>query len=228
MKHLSIGLRKRVQELMFALSKYQTHVHPRAKYAYEGDLNSTVEWNHVASTTVFGPSVPSESLHQFGERQEITISAVIGDTVLTSAAWLQGSKLTGMDLYDSCIVVVRCGGSNIGVPAARALSSSVSVIDDVEGAAQIFSPKGSVNLGPSAVRWDYWIPNADGLWLHTTSEQLRIVGKRAVEVWTDRETTQDLVTSGLNISLRSVEDLKGVVQFSQIGSEAFRAMMGCS
>jgi len=225
-ENLSVKLKNRVLELMFALSKYQMYVHPRAKYSYEGDLHSLEDWNRISSNTVPTSYVPVESLHHnHGEKLEVTISAVIGDTLLTSAAWLQGSKLSGMDLYDSCMVVVNYGGSNIAVPAARALSSSVNVFKDIESEFHVFSPKGVFNDGPSSVKWDYWIPSSDGRWLHTASDRLRIVGKRSVEMWTDQETTQYLLSSGLNISLRRVEDLKEVVQLSQTGSDAFMAIM---
>jgi hypothetical protein len=82
------------------------------------------------------------------------------------------------------------------------------------------SPKGSGNDGRQWVQWYYWIPCSDGRWLQARSEQLQIVGRRKVELFTDGEMTNTLLTAGLNISMRSVEEVKDAVRISTTACHA--------
>jgi hypothetical protein len=217
MENLSPGLKERVLDLMFALSKYQMHIHPRSHYSYNEDLQSSEEWRKLGSQAIPQIHVPT---HPTSSKFELTISAVIGDTTLTSAAWPVGSKLSGMDLYDSCVLILNIRGTYISVPAARALCSSTNLNTDVEGSSHVFSPKGSLNPGPETVRWHYWIPTSNDRWAHMQSVGLKILGRRELEVWNEAEISQHLLTSGLNISLRSMEDLKEVARTSRAGQLA--------
>jgi hypothetical protein len=222
METLSPSLKERVLDLMFALSKYQMHIHPRSNYSYDEDLQSSEEWRKLGSQAI--PQIHAPT-HPTSTKFELTISAVIGDTTLTSAAWLAGSKLSGMDLYDSCVLILNIRGTYISVPAARALCSSINLNTDVEGSSHVFSPKGSINLGPETVRWHYWIPVSNDRWAHTQSVGLKILGKRELEVWNETEISQHLLTSGLNIGLRCMEDLKEVAETSRVGYLAMTSLM---
>jgi len=223
MENLSQCSKERVWKLMFALSIYEMHSHPRGRYSYQDDLQSLEEWHNsgfpVTPLLYLPDLATSENFH-------VTISAVIGDTTLTSAAWLRGSKLSGMDLYDSCVLLIRTMGELYSTTAARALCSSVSIITDEEAASHIVSPKGSANPGPDSVRWHYWIPMANDRWAHMTSDtNLKIIGERDVEVWNADETARYLLTAGLNISLRSVKELEEVCQLSRIGYQSLAELM---
>lgn len=221
MEKLSPNLKERVFDLMFALSKYQMHIHPRSKYAYEDDLQSSEEWRKIGCYGISHIPILAQSIP---DKFELLIVAVMGDTTLTSAAWLVGSKLSGMDLYDSCVLILNIRGTYVSVPAARALCSSTNLNTDVEGSSHVFSPKGSLSQGPETVRWHYWIPAPNKCWMHMQSDGLKILGKREIAVWTEAETTHHLLTSGLNISIRSVEELKEVVDISSAGHQAMTSL----
>ena len=215
---LSTEMRDRVLNLMLALSKYQIHVHPRASYSYQNDLQQLAMLKTLMAEGIEqSVPLPRTFVEDFRsqDKLEITVKTVIGDTLFTSAAWMYGSKLSAMDLYDTCLIAVLSGTQTSLIPGVRALSSTINIYGDVEGANRsLFSPKGSLNAGPSTVQWHYWIPVEDGYWLHFVSQDLRILGKRVVDLWSDTEVTRQLLVSGLNISLRSAEDLRDAVKLS--------------
>ncbi|KAJ7658176.1 hypothetical protein DFH06DRAFT_1407786 [Mycena polygramma] len=96
----------------------------------------------------------------------LDLTAVFGDTLLSSVMWVAGSKLTPMDLYDSCIAVLSLpklarnsvAGGSIAVPAVRVLSGPSHFPADSEyGPAASFVPKGAPNIG-YGLSWWYWVP----------------------------------------------------------------------
>ena len=46
---------------------------------------------------------------------EINVEGIISDTTLSSACWIFGSKLTGMQLYDSCVLILRINSETFAI-----------------------------------------------------------------------------------------------------------------
>ncbi|KAJ6631283.1 hypothetical protein B0H10DRAFT_1978032 [Mycena sp. CBHHK59/15] len=143
--------------------------------------------------------------------------AVFGDTALSSAMWITGSDVIPMDLYDSCIVVFNVResrgayaiGRTIAVPAARVLSG-VSVI-----------PVDSESLS-----WWYWIPCRNGLWLEMQlPTKQKVLGIREAAVRTDEQVSALLTAGKLNIGLKNVDEVKGVVELSRRARESFLELL---
>jgi hypothetical protein len=57
-----------------------------------------------------------------GEEVELYVSEVIGDTLLSSVAWIFGSEKGGFDFYDTCIMLLTAKGKGVAIPASRVLS----------------------------------------------------------------------------------------------------------
>jgi hypothetical protein len=151
---------------------------------------------------------------------ELSFDAVVGDTLLASAVWVHGSELTGMDLYDSCIVTISIANKVFSIPAVRVLAAASQSVPDVEGGhlRQIL-PRGTQNWGPESVLWIYWIPCSDGRWLQANSERLKVTGKRKMEVLTDAELSERLRAGTLAISHEHVDHIKAVLGLSRSSSE---------
>jgi hypothetical protein len=107
--------RARLRRLVFALSKYQVHLHPRTSLSYAGDIDVVDSVENVRS---------EYPLHDYDkEIIPISVHGVIPDTLLASTSWIFGSKQGGFDFYDTCIVVFNTPEGMISIPAARALST---------------------------------------------------------------------------------------------------------
>jgi hypothetical protein len=229
-EHVQGNLKNRALDLVFALSKCQMHGHPRGMYAYEEDLRSFEQMKTFLSRTGpnMQPTYPMDLLRRSGSEFEVFLVSVVGDTLLTSAAWFQGSKLTGMDLYDSCIVTLRVGETHFSIPAARALCASPLYLDlaNVEGGElSLNSPKGGPNPGPELVQWYYWVPCSDGRWIQAKSEGMKILGKRQVNVLTDTQVTDELKSGHLTVSIASVDSIKDIIGFSETSSKILLGIM---
>jgi hypothetical protein len=188
--------RKRVLNLILALSQYQIHNHPRGFYSYEDELLAWESTEAISSWIQdhFRPYFDTRMVkHGDHKSKEVNFVSVIGDTYLSSAAWLHGSKLTGIDLYDSCIAIISYTGTLFAIPSARVLGGLARNKIDVEKAGlPQHPPKGSSNWGPDAVQWIYWIPCSDGRWLETRTEDMKIIGRREFELLTDSDITRRL------------------------------------
>lgn len=219
--------KKRVLDLMFALARYQMHIHPRGSYSYHDDLLSLEEIEkNPRVISQMHTAFPVDFLDASKTKFHLSFKSVVGDTLLTSAAWLKGSKTTGMELYDSCIVTVGIAETVISTPAVRVLCGLKTGNIDIESMGYSpNSPRGSGNSGQESVQWRYWIPCSDGRWLQACSQGLLIIGDRQVELLTDEELYQGLLLGGWSISLRTVEEVKGVLPFSRDAGELFLEMM---
>ena len=49
---------------------------------------------------------------------ELFFASVIGDTLLSSVVWVNGSNLSVMDLYDSCIATFKIGDRYLSILCA--------------------------------------------------------------------------------------------------------------
>ena len=142
-KELSTELRSRVRSLVCALSKYQMHVHPRGLYCYEEDMQSMDKSYHLATKYPLTASLVES------DKLEINVVEIIGDTTLSSACWMFGSKLTGMDLYDSCVLILKVNESTIAIPSARVLTDKTAQpkLDAEAAVGPIFPLRGNSNTG---------------------------------------------------------------------------------
>ncbi len=120
-----------------------------------------------------------------------------------------------MDLYDTCLLFLVVQDSLVAVPAARVLSDPLTANLDVESS--MIDPdiidKGSTNTG-KGITWWYWIPCGADRWLQTRTEDMKFLGHRTAKVLSDRHVTDKLEKGRLIVSLKSVEEVRDVVDLS--------------
>jgi hypothetical protein len=215
-------LKKRASELPWALARYQTHEHPRGSYSYEEDMLSVDRISDLLPTLRNGFKQHFPINQACAPTLSFTVLGILGDTVLFSAAWLAGSELNGMDVYDTVLIIIEVSGNKFAIPAARVLSgTSLQVIFaklqmDPERAMHktLRSTKGLSNAR-TGITWYYWIPCSDGRWLFAQSQDMKFLGRREAQVVTDEEATARLLKPDMNVSLTSVEDIKNTLQYSR-------------
>ncbi|KAL0566052.1 hypothetical protein V5O48_015960 [Marasmius crinis-equi] len=226
LESLPLSMKLRVASLVLGVGRYQSYVHPRRIDAYMDDSFSTRQIARLLSPENMGELYPlqaqlslktlgsSPSLTSLSSSSSLSISsekilstptarsikvnilAVIGDTALSSAAWMLGNaKYAPMDLYDSCIVVfevpsalttlnsIGSAGPTpriIAVPAARAFSTRSHWLDVVaagreEGMEPVFVARGAGSqVTADEKTWIYWVPCEGGEWLQLTTSPSRI------------------------------------------------------
>ena len=213
----------RLLGLASALSKYQMLVHPRGPHCYKEDLQLplVIQRTLRAGNCMLQPNFPAAIGIADGGEIELSIHAVIGDTLLSSVARFRGCSLTGMDLYDSCLVVLYAAGQTYIIPSARVLSGPPqdSLPKDVESRGiATFVPRGGSNDGRN-ICWWHWIPCADGRWLQVLSDNMQVVGKRKATVYNSATITRKLLAGDLFISLTDISEIEDVVKKSYIASQ---------
>jgi len=219
-------MKLRVVNLALGVARYQIHSHPRGLSAYNGDSFSAHQISKILATSNLQQDYMLSNRNV--QTVDLNVHVVIGETVLSSVSWMVGSTLTPMDLYDSCIVVIKCPISEkdphgfIAIPAVRVISQIGPWIGspngkDYEPGEPIFIPRGAGVGGPdSKVRqWIYWIPCGSGKWLHVRIPNTSVLGKCTVEVVNDMQVTKMLSVGNLNISLKEVDDVKEVLDISR-------------
>jgi hypothetical protein len=254
--NLSQSMRRRVLNLLMVLSKYQIHVQPRRSYSYTEDVGSVDKARDLLARCTFTEEYPLDLLHPTDEKTtaatsrststdnsssstfyppmvgkrtvDIKVQAMIGDTLMSSAAWFSGSKHTPMELYDTSIIFIDVPARSaseksrlIAVPAVRVLGATpaetlsrprptdVETVgrDMLDEEIRFTSPKGSGNLGVDDVMWVMFIPCGRGRWIEATSVGLKVLGgpPRRASVLTDEELTQRLDSGYWNVSLEKAE-----------------------
>lgn len=215
----------RLLSLAAALSKYQVLNHPRGAHSYAEDAQDPVILKKYFDDADFEISerLPLPQLPNPGSDVEITVAAVLGDTLLSSVAWLMGSTLTGMELYDSCILVIRSSNTTLLVPACRVLSGRLINEQEPDPESTLpspFVPKGASNDGKD-ISWRYWIPCGGGTWvLYSTpwatlkKADLSVVGTKTMRVTTEDSVTNELREGTLMVSMNSVKDVEASVEQS--------------
>ncbi|KAB8596105.1 hypothetical protein FH972_025814 [Carpinus fangiana] len=224
----------RVRELLFALSTYQMQTHPRGMFCYTGDLNNFTAFRALqASNYRFNPTIEAQTCYTGaldGSTVTISIAAVMGDTMLSSASWLSGAQLNGYDMYDSCLVVFedKANGSLSFVPAARVASQKPQPTDTEKHAIdEKFPPRGG-SSSEDGVEWWYWVPTAAGTWLQISGRAAGVCGTRQAEVLTDKQVTAKLISGDLFISLQTVQEIRDVVKNAAAASEVLLALPSCT
>ena len=219
-KELSIELRSRVRNLVCALSKYQMHVHPRGLYCYEEDLQSI---DKAYDTRTHYPITADQAR---SETLEIEVVEIIGDTALSSACWLFGSKLTGMELYDSCVLILSVNGNKIAVPSARVLTDKAALpkVDAETAIGPVFPLRGNFNTGRD-ILWFCWIPCGDDRWLQASTTDMKFLGGRMATVDSDAQVTQKLAGGELLVSISEVNHVKEIVQYSKTAFDILQKLL---
>lgn len=210
--------RARVCRLVFALSKYQQHLHPRGLLSYTEDMESVESLHNVRS---------EYPLSSNEEIVPISVHGVIGDTLLASTSWVFGSKRGGHDFYDTCIIILNTPDGTIAIPAARALPSKPpqETLDFELGVQTTHLPRGGLlplgsrgnflNIGID-VQWCYWIPCSEGRWLFFMTEQTKVKGTRNASVLSDQQMMDKLERGKIFISLKHVGEVKEIVENSTL------------
>jgi len=235
-KHRPTQLNFRLLGLSVAVSKHQVLNHPRGAYCYTEDAQDpTIIKNHLDEAHLeFLDHLQLQHQTTVGSTVEISVVAVIGDTLLSSVAWLMGSPLTGMDLYDCCILVLRSSDKTLPIPACRVLSSRIDTDSDIDPELTMpsgFLPKGVSNNG-TGISWRYWIPCGGNKWVcystpwtTLTTQSLGITGKKEMVVTSGENITEELRTGKLLVSLSSVKDVEDAVARSAAVASILREML---
>jgi len=168
---------------------------------------------------------------------EIEITAVIGDTVLSSAMWMGGSDVSPMDMYDSCLVFFSFpppspspsspslspppAASTFAIPAAR-VAHHIGELNrpDTEKCIPVFVPRGTGRYAAYVETWRYWIPCGPNRWLQFQSRNLTASGRCMADVLDDGQLSALLGAGTWNISLTHAEEIKEIVKLSHVGVEA--------
>lgn len=227
-KSVPLPFKTRIRRLALALSTYQIHVHPRGVYSYEEDSQPV---HRVKNLKYEFPLTPEDINHG---KVELSVTAIIGDTILSSACWILGSELTGLQLYDSCIIILDIKGTPVAIPCARALTDKPPSFSDIEtGAEAKFTPlgveprhppRGGGNRG-TEISWWYWIPCGENRWLQTHSTDMKFLGKRAADILSDDQVTKKLISGDLFIGMSEVAHVKEVVRYSVSACDVLQELL---
>jgi len=224
---LDLDMKMRVMRLTTSLSKYQIYTHPRGEYSYPHDCFEASEIPSFIARHAL--AYPTDNLPENVSSIQMSIKAVIGDTTLSSASWIAGSKLTPIELYDSCVVVFNMkeipasngnppiSPSLLAIPAVRVLSGLTVVQPDPEkDAIPHFVPKGESNIG-SGIQWRYWIPLDSGRWvfLSTQRDFLDIRGPHTGNMMSSVGVTEQLAAGKFNIGFSRVKDVDAALEMSR-------------
>lgn len=111
--------------LLRALARYQAHTHPRGSYSYKGDLSSIDHIEKLLAILHIGITEISPLLQTTTLTVSLESLGLIGDTTSSSAAYLAGFSLTGMDIYDTVVVILSFAGcTKMASPYVRIFSGT--------------------------------------------------------------------------------------------------------
>ncbi|KAF8964209.1 hypothetical protein BDZ97DRAFT_917807 [Flammula alnicola] len=247
---LQPSMKARVAGLTLAVAKYQTHVHGRDFELYIGDCFSFRQIARLLAEPNLRTSyeLPSK-FTRANLSVQVNIVAIIGDTTLSSAAWMMGSELSAMELYDSCIVVFslpsesppsppagsplahspsRSHQRTVAIPAVR-VAVGITPETDAEKRAPLFVPRASQShtRGDIDVLWYYWIPCRSGVWLQIKSDSKRstVLGEQVATVLDHGQLSTLLGAGKLRISLKDAEEVREVAKLSQQAAEYLLSLL---
>jgi hypothetical protein len=244
---LDFSMKTRVLSLTLAAAQYQIHIHPRGIKAYSDDCFSPQYIMNLLSEPQklqMSCNLPSHFDPSKSSSIDIEITAVIGDTVLSSAMWIVGSDKSPMDMYDSCVVFLSFpppppsrsspslglppAASTFAIPAARVVSEQDNPQfnrPDTEKWAPLFVPRGaSVYSEDNQILW-YWIPCGPNRWLQVKSKNQTVLGRCTADVLDDGQLSALLGAGALNISLTHAKEVKEVVELSSSGVKALFSLL---
>ena len=224
-KALNPYLRVRVRRLVHALSLYQMHMHPRRMYCYHEDERSIRD---TYNTHVMFPLATVQGQQGNSESINVSISTVVGDTLLSSASFIIGRKYEPLDLYDACVVILKVDGADIAVPAARVMTNSPPARNpgDSEAGFELPLPlKGGSNIGKPDSTWWYWIPCSVDTWLELHSTDMEILGERRAKILSGEQVTKHLASGELYVSICNVHQVWETCTHSRMAFEALRTLL---
>jgi hypothetical protein len=210
--------RERVRRLVFALAKYQIHIHPRGAHAYTEDVQSIDKLDNLQAKYPVDPTNDASV--------QIVVQGVIGDTMLSSVSWTFGSKKGGFDFYDTCIVILKLKEMTITIPAARVRPGvkSTSTPDPEQGDELERPPRGSSHI-MAGTAWAYWIPAGNDRWLYFLTKERNVKGERTATVLSDEQVTERLEARELFVSLRHVNEVKEIVESSTYACQYLQELL---
>ena len=218
---LSRPLKARIRGLVQALSLYQMHVHPRGFYCYDEDERIIREtYNPKARFTL--PARTGD-----GEPTSVYISAVLGDTMLSSSCFITGRKFAPFDQYDTCVVIFTTSEGEIAIPSARVATGSPPPRDhNIEtGYELLLPPRGGTSRAKDDTSWWYWIPCEGDQWLEIHTTEMHILGKREAKIMTGAAITKHLTSGELYVSISEVAQVDEIVSHSRLGFEAVQRLL---
>lgn len=220
----------RLLSLGTGISRHLSQRHPRALEAYLQDLHDPfdiqsymcsvqcrLDWESrlIDHKSPDYEQLASNSEHFVG----IDIFAVLGDTMLTSIAWIHGCNMAGLDLYDSCLVLFKINKQQFFVPACRVLSGNASQLKKPLAYAEpVGAPRFIPKRGPCRGEdngWVYWIPLGLDQWLYTVCS-LDSLGEQRAEILDSAEVARRLKLGNLWVSLEDVSGVKNMVENAAI------------
>ncbi|EDR02016.1 uncharacterized protein LACBIDRAFT_332786 [Laccaria bicolor S238N-H82] len=241
---LSDTSRDRVVNLLVALSKYTTSVHPRLEDAYQDNVSTASELRRIIIETPtilnYPLSLQKELLQPSNHNNiqvDIEIHAVIGDPTLVSAVWLANVPgLTFENMYDTCILCLKLPSGNAcryaTIPSVRFLSG-VSVSEppsfNEETSQPLdtlpqFLPKGQ--LRDTRSTWWYLIPAGKRRWLIVKhAVESPVLGKHSAELVSDERVTAILSRGHLLVSIAHVNDVKSALRNSRKARETLTGIL---
>jgi hypothetical protein len=108
---LGLQEKARVRGLIFALAKYQRHIHLRQYRSYSEDLELITKVENAQKEFLLGIAHIATIA--------IIVNGVVGDSIISNASWIAGTKKAGFDFHDTCIVILRYGGGGGPLPSPR-------------------------------------------------------------------------------------------------------------
>ena len=224
-KALNPYLRVRVRRLVHALSLYQMHMHPRRMYCYHQDERA-IRDNYNAHLNF--PLTIVQGREGSSDSTKIFVSAVVGDTLLSSASFIIGRKYEPVDLYDACVVILTVDGADIAIPAARVLSDLPPPRNpnDSEAGFELPLPlKGASHIEKTDLRWWYWIPCSNGSWLELHTTNLEILGERRAKFLSEEQVTRHLASGELHVSIDNVAQVWETVTHARSAFGALQTLI---
>ena len=216
--------KERLLRLAAAVSVYQAMRHPRRASSYELDTQDANTIMALIRNSIWATDWLTRSFGQLpasiSKSGTLEIVAVIGDTMLSSLAWIYDLPYSGMDLYDSSLVILKVDGQQYLVPAVRALSGWVTFILSSSEAKIATKPGRVPRLGPNDggnLGWVFWIAAGEGRWLHIVG-YLDFLGKHHAEVLNDAEVTRRLELATLGLDLKDAREITDIAtRAAQVG-----------
>lgn len=215
-----LSWKHRVLRLTVAVAKYQTLLHPRTEMAYKNDCYSVEELAHLIQHSI-KTLFPLSSEQETTDTINVNVVRIVGDTLLSSAAWITGSKLGPMEIYDSCIVTFSITTDSedrptlLSIPAARVYSyESPSSGEENDTGIREYIPKGAPNTGVGMYWW-YFVPATAEKWLVLRRAAELGKGKCEGRVMSSVQLMKQLLSGQLNVDIRDVYDIQKVIDTSR-------------
>lgn len=216
-----LSWKHRVLRLTISVAKYQTLLHPRTEMAYKNDCYSIEELSHFTQNSIKN-LFPLTSRQENADVVNVNVFRIVGDTLLSSAAWITGSKLGPMEIYDCCIITfsmptdIDDRPTLVSIPAARVYSyeSPSSGGEDNTGIRE-YVPKGASNIG-IGMYWWYFIPATAEKWLVLRRAAELGKGKCEGRIMSSVQLMKQLLSGQLNVDIKDVYDIQKVVDTSRV------------